>query len=76
MPAIQALGADVVTLLEIEDTDSTGYTPGNADTALADLVAGSTDAGSATWDYVPLPTELYAVQRDVIRNAIIFQPAR
>ena len=28
VPAIEALGADVVTLMEIEDTDSTGYTPG------------------------------------------------
>ena len=30
VPAIEALGADVVTLMEIEDTDSTGYSPGNA----------------------------------------------
>ncbi len=36
--AISALDADVVTLMEIEDTDSTGCQPGNADGALADLV--------------------------------------
>ncbi len=76
VPAIRALGADVVTLMEIEDTDSTGYTPGNADGALADLVDRlNADAGSDVWDYVPLPQELYAVDRDVIRNAIIYQPA-
>ncbi|MGY2063912.1 ExeM/NucH family extracellular endonuclease [Blastococcus sp. SYSU DS0619] len=74
VPAINALGADVVTLMEIEDTDSSGLTPGNADTALADLVARlNADAGSEKWAYVPFPEELYAVERDVIRNAIIYQ---
>ena len=48
MPAIEALGADIVTLMEIEDTDSTGYTPGNADAALADLVAPAQRGGRAT----------------------------
>ncbi|WP_164703258.1 ExeM/NucH family extracellular endonuclease, partial [Modestobacter sp. KNN46-3] len=76
VPAINALDADVVTLMEIEDTDSTGYTPGNADTALADLVTRlNADAGSQKWAYVAFPEELYAVDRDVIRNAIIYQPA-
>ncbi|MCZ2839987.1 ExeM/NucH family extracellular endonuclease [Modestobacter sp. VKM Ac-2985] len=76
VPAINALDADVVTLMEIEDTDSTGLTPGNADTALADLVTRlNTDAGSQKWAYVAFPEELYAVDRDVIRNAIIYQPA-
>ncbi|MCZ2813787.1 ExeM/NucH family extracellular endonuclease [Modestobacter sp. VKM Ac-2979] len=74
--AINALDADVVTLMEIEDTDSTGLTPGNADTALADLVTRlNADAGSQKWAYVAFPEELYAVDRDVIRNAIIYQPA-
>jgi uncharacterized protein len=74
VPAIEALGADVVTLMEIEDTDSTGASPGNADGALADLV-GRLDAaaGYDKWSYVPLPEELYAVDRDVIRSAIIYQ---
>ena len=72
--AINRLDGDVVTLMEIEDTDSTGYTPGNADTALADLVQRlNRAAGSARWAYVPLPDELYGVDRDVIRNAIIYQ---
>ncbi|MCZ2830817.1 ExeM/NucH family extracellular endonuclease [Modestobacter sp. VKM Ac-2986] len=75
VPAINALGADVVTLMEIEDTDSTGLTPGNADTAVADLVRRlNAQAGAGTWAYVPFPQELYAVDRDVIRNAIIYRP--
>ena len=36
--AIEALDADVVTLMEIEDTNSTGYGDGTPDQALADLV--------------------------------------
>jgi predicted extracellular nuclease len=77
VPAIEALDAEIVTLMEIEDTDSTGYSEGDADQALADLVerlnayAGDEDK----WAYVPLPDELYAVDRDVIRNGIIYQPA-
>jgi uncharacterized protein len=74
VPAIEALGADVVTLMEIEDTDSTGASPGNADGALADLVRRLNEAaGYDKWSYVPLPQELYAVDRDVIRSAIIYQ---
>ena len=74
VPAIRALDADVVTLMEIEDTDSTGYTPGNADTALGDLVRRLNGAaGAEVWSYVPLPDELYAVDRDVIRNGIIYR---
>jgi predicted extracellular nuclease len=72
--AIGALDADVVTLMEIEDTDSTGYSPGNADAALADLVGRlNTAEGAAVWSYVPLPGELYDVDRDVIRNGIIYR---
>ena len=74
VPAIEALDADVVTLMEIEDTDSTGYSPGDADRALADLVRRlNAAAGSDTWAFVPLPQELYGVQRDAIRNAIIYR---
>ncbi len=72
--ALGALDADVVTLMEIEDTDSTGYSPGNADAALADLVHRLNAAESAAaWSYVPLPKELYDVDRDVIRNGIIYR---
>jgi len=72
--AIGALDADVVTLMEIEDTDSTGYSPGDADAALADLVGRlNTAAGAPVWTYVPLPDELYTVDRDAIRSAIIYR---
>jgi uncharacterized protein len=75
VPAIEALGADVVTLMEIEDTDSTGYSVGDADKALENLVGRlNAAAGYDKWEYVPLPDELYAVDRDVIRSAIIYQP--
>ena len=76
VPAIEALDADVVTLMEIEDTDSSGHTPGDADVALADLVRRlNAAAGDDTWAFVPLPQELYGVGRDVIRNAIIYRRA-
>ena len=73
VPAIRALGADVVTLMEIEDTDSTGLTPGNADTALADLTDRLNAAGGGHWSYVPMPAELYGVQRDAIRSAVVYR---
>ncbi|WP_432561266.1 ExeM/NucH family extracellular endonuclease [Kineococcus sp. SYSU DK003] len=74
VPAIRGLGADVVTLMEIEDTDSSGYSPGDADRALADLVDRLNAAeGADVWAYVPLPQELYAVDRDVIRNGIVYR---
>ncbi|MGH8840157.1 MAG: ExeM/NucH family extracellular endonuclease [Jiangellaceae bacterium] len=72
--AIETLGAEVVTLMEIEDTNSTGYGDGTPDQAVADLVSRlNAAAGIDTWAYVPLPDELLAVDRDVIRNAIIYQ---
>lgn len=74
VPAIEALGAEVVTLMEIEDTASTGYGDGSPDQALADLTRRlNVAAGYDKWSYVPLPAELLAVDRDVIRNAIIYQ---
>ncbi len=74
VPAVQALGADVVTLMEIEDTDSTGLTPGDADTALADLVRRlNASGGAGHWSYVPMPEELYGTDRDVIRNAVVYR---
>ncbi|MFE6254659.1 ExeM/NucH family extracellular endonuclease [Agromyces sp. NPDC057865] len=72
--AINALGADVVALQEIENSVKLGET---ADEALADLVAGlNTAAGSKVWDYVRTPDALKdAAITDVITNAIIFKPA-
>ncbi|MFB9376722.1 ExeM/NucH family extracellular endonuclease [Kineococcus gynurae] len=77
VPAVRGLRADVVTLMEIEDTDATGFSPGNADTALAELVGRLNAAeGREVWDFVPLPAELYAVERDAIRNAIVYRTDR
>ena len=65
--------------MEIEDTASTEYGPeipddNNADEALADLVRRlNLAAGDDKWSYSPLPDELLAVDRDVIRNGIIYQ---
>ena len=74
--AIDEMDADVLALMEVEDTASTGYGDGSPDQALADLVRRlNAKAGTAKWAYVPFPTELLAVHRDVIRNAIIYQPA-
>lgn len=72
--AIEAMDADVVTLMEIEDTNSTGFGDGTPDQAVADLVSRLNEAaGFDKWAFVPLPDELLAVDRDVIRNAIIYQ---
>jgi predicted extracellular nuclease len=76
--AILALDADIVTLMEIEDSNSTGLDggSGNADLALADLVGRlNAVAGPGTYAYSPFPDELLAVDRDVIRSAIIYRPA-
>lgn len=74
--AINALGADVVALQEIEN--STHFGDGTPDVAVADLVAALNDAaGSAVWAYVPTPAVLLdpAVQpnTDVIMSAIIYR---
>jgi 5'-nucleotidase len=73
--AINALGADVVALQEIENSVKLGEAP---DEALADLVAGlNADAGSTVWDYVRTPGVLRdAAITDYITNAIIYKPAR
>jgi len=74
VPAIEALGAEVVTLMEVEDTASSGYGDGSPDQALADLVRRLNNAvGYPKWSYVALPKELLDVDRDAIRNAIIYQ---
>lgn len=74
VPAIEALDAEVVALMEIEDTASTGYGDGSPDQAIADLVGRlNVAAGYDKWSYSPLPEELLSVSRDVIRNGIIYQ---
>ncbi len=72
--AINALDADVVGLLEIENSAALGE---QADEALATLVdALNDDAGAGTWAYVPSSADLPDVSlQDVITNAIIYRPA-
>jgi len=72
--AINALDADVVGLMEIENSVKLGEEP---DEALGDLV-GALNAASApgTWAFVPTPEVLLnAATTDFITNAIIYKPA-
>ena len=73
--AINGLGADVVTLMEIENSIKLGEP---VDSALADLVAGlNAAAGGDVWSYVPTPAALAdaAATTDFITNAIIYKTA-
>ena len=70
--AISGLGADVVALMEIENSVKLGEAP---DEALADLVAGLNEAaGSEVWSYVATPAALHdAAITDFITSAIIYR---
>ena len=72
--AINALDADVVGLMEIENSAALGE---QTDEALATLVTALNGAaGANTWAYVPSSTELPpASEQDVITNAMIYKPA-
>lgn len=72
--AINALGADVVGLMEIENSAKFGHP---RDETLAHLVdALNAKAGAGTWAFVPSSTELPPVElQDFITNAIIYKPA-
>ena len=73
--AINGLDADVLALMEIENSVALGEP---ADTAVADLVAGlNAAAGSAVWAYVLTPVSLTdgSIPTDVITNAIIYKTA-
>ncbi len=71
--AINALDADVVGLMEIENSLALGET---ADEATGALVAAlNADAGAGTWLANPSSADLPPVsQMDVITNAIIYKP--
>jgi len=71
--AINALDADVVGLLEIENSL---VVDGVADEAVGTLVdALNAAAGTTKWAFVPSPSDLPpANEMDVISNAIIYQP--
>ncbi|WP_067197717.1 ExeM/NucH family extracellular endonuclease [Microbacterium sp. XT11] len=70
--AINGLGADIVSLMEIENSVKLG---GTLDSALADLVAGlNADAGDDVWAYVHTPAALNdATITDYITSAIIYK---
>lgn len=72
--AINALDADVVGLMEIENSAALGEA---ADEATESLVAAlNADAGAGTWAANPSSSELPAAsEQDVITNAIIYKPA-
>jgi 5'-nucleotidase len=72
--AITKLGADVVSLEEIENSAKLGQ---NRDAAVATLVTAlNTKAGSAVWDYVRSPAQVPApADEDVIRTAFIYKKA-
>ncbi|GIM93446.1 ExeM/NucH family extracellular endonuclease [Paractinoplanes toevensis] len=73
--AITALDADVVALMEIEN--SLRFEPDDPQMALKVLVGALNDVdGAGTWDYVRSPAELpAATAQDVITTAIIYKPA-
>ena len=70
--AINGLDAEIVALMEIENSVKLGKP---IDSALADLVAGlNAAAGSEVWAYVPTPAALSdAATTDYITNAIIYK---
>lgn len=72
--AINALDADVVGLMEIENSAALGE---SADEATQSLVAAlNAAAGAGTWAANPSSSELPPVaEQDVITNAIIYKPA-
>ncbi|GIE37736.1 multifunctional nuclease/2',3'-cyclic-nucleotide 2'-phosphodiesterase/5'-nucleotidase/3'-nucleotidase [Actinoplanes lobatus] len=72
--AITALDADVVALMEIEN--SVRFEATETQLALKTLVAALNEAdGAGTWDYVRSPAELpSAAEQDLITSAIIFKP--
>lgn len=69
--AINALGADVVGLMEIENSAELGQ---DRDTALAHLTEALNAAAPGTWDYVRSPAAL-PDDEDVIRTAFIYRTA-
>ncbi|GAB3818643.1 SpnA family nuclease [Micromonospora zhanjiangensis] len=74
--AINALGADVVALEEIEN--SVRFDPADPQQALKRLVGALNQAaGAGTWDYIRSSPDLPpAAQQDVITVAMIYKPAR
>jgi 5'-nucleotidase len=74
--AITSLHADVVALMEIEN--SVKFEADDPQKALKTLVAALNAVdGEGTWDYVRTPADLpSAAEQDVITTAIIYKPAK
>src|SRR5690606_37122739 len=72
--AINGTGAEIVSLMEIENSVKLGEP---IDTALADLVDGlNAAAGSDVWEFVPTPAALNdAATTDFITSGIIYKKA-
>jgi 5'-nucleotidase len=71
--AITGLGADVVTLAEVENSAKFGK---DRDSALATLTAALNERTPGVWDYVRSPAALPALaNEDVIRTAFIYKKA-
>ena len=72
--AINALDADVVGLMEIENSVKLGEEPDEALGNLVDALNAASEPG--TWSFVPTPEVLLnAATTDFITNAIIYKPA-
>lgn len=72
--AINTLGADVVSLEEIQNSAAVGEP---RDTALNTLVAAlNSAAGANTWTAVPSPATVPTTGEDVIRTALIYRTAK
>ena len=73
--AINGLGADVVSLEEIENSAKFGQ---DRDAAVSTLVdALNAEAGAGTWEFVPTPaTAGDQADEDVIRTAFIYRAAK
>ena len=72
--AINALDADVVGLMEIENSAALGEEADEATQTLVDAL--NADAGAGTWAANPSSDELPAAsEQDVITNALIYKPA-
>jgi 5'-nucleotidase len=72
--AINSLDADVVGLMEIENSAALGESPDEATETL--VAALNADAGAGTWAANPSSADLPPVsEMDVITNAIIYKPA-
>ncbi|MHA7210694.1 ExeM/NucH family extracellular endonuclease [Arthrobacter sp. MDT1-65] len=71
--AINGLGADVVTLMEVENSVRFGK---DRDAALATLVEALNEKAPGTWDYVRSPAAVPApADEDFIRTALIYKKA-